>query len=393
MILISAKKVRLWYRIHKWTSLICTLIILMACVTGLPLIFVDELNPLLQPHIKPASVSADTPMANLDDMVAEAQKRFPLFHPFAMWWDDDEPRVFVSMSQVANPTNAQTRLTVFDAHTGQILEFPNPTANIMGIVLRLHREMFLGTIGDFIMAGMAFSFVISLASGVLVYGPFTRRLAFGTYRHDRPRRTRWFDLHNLLGIVIVTWGLIVGATGIMNALSTQLFSVWRAQAMPQILAPYRGKPIPTHRESLDTAVKRVADALPWAEQTSVLFPNAILGSPRHYLIWNKGKSPVTSRLFTPVLVDVETGRLSSSKGLPWYLRTLEVSRPLHFGDYGGMPLKIIWALFDLALIAVLLSGVYLWLSRRKRPVEEELNRLVKLEELATGKTTVGTLAL
>jgi uncharacterized iron-regulated membrane protein len=90
-------------------------------------------------------------------------------------------------------------------------------------------------------------------------------------------------------------------------------------------------------------------------------------------------------------VDAESGHITLAKSLPWYIRTLEVSRPLHFGDYGGMPLKIIWALFDVALITVLLSGLYLWLSRRRTPVEDELNRLVKLEELAEETPAAGVL--
>jgi hypothetical protein len=28
--------------------------------------------------------------------------------------------------------------------------------------------------------------------------------------------------------------------------------------------------------------------------------------------------------------------------LPWYIHAIECSRPLHFGDYGGIPLKIMW---------------------------------------------------
>jgi len=43
-----------------------------------------------------------------------------------------------------------------------------------------------------------------------------------------------------------------------------------------------------------------------------------------------------------------------------------VSQPLHFGDYGGLPLKIIWALLDIVTIVVLGSGLYLWLDRRQR---------------------------
>jgi uncharacterized iron-regulated membrane protein len=63
--------------------------------------------------------------------------------------------------------------------------------------------------------------------------------------------------------------------------------------------------------------------------------------------------------------------------LPWYLTALLVSQPLHFGDYGGMPMQIIWALLDIATIIVLGSGLYLWLKRgntvpaaRKNPAHE-----------------------
>jgi uncharacterized iron-regulated membrane protein len=145
--------------------------------------------------------------------------------------------------------------------------------------------------------------------------------------------------------------------------------------------------MPSHFESVDAAVKEVANALPRNEISSVLFPNAIFGSPRHYLVWTRGKSPVTSRLFTPALVDVENNALTVSTGLPWYLRALEVSRPLHFGDYGGLPLKILWALFDLALIFVLVSGLYLWLSRRRTAIEQELDHLITLDEQHPGALT------
>jgi len=46
------------------------------------------------------------------------------------------------------------------------------------------------------------------------------------------------------------------------------------------------------------------------------------------------------------------------------------------GDYGGVPLKIIWILLDLVTIAVLGSGLYLWISRRASPVAEAEAELV-----------------
>ncbi len=118
-----------------------------------------------------------------------------------------------------------------------LLEVPKDHFDLTGFLLRLHSEIFLGLPGELTMGVMALTFVLSLVSGALVYGPFMRRLEFGTYRRDGPERTRWFDLHNLLGIVTLTWALVVGATGVMNALSTPLFGLWRAQTLPKECFP------------------------------------------------------------------------------------------------------------------------------------------------------------
>jgi uncharacterized iron-regulated membrane protein len=378
---LTAKTVRAWYRIHKWTSLVCTALLLMACVTGLPLVFEEELDSLLQPHVAPAQVEAGTPYASVDPMVAQARLRFPALRPFSVVWDDDEPRIFVNMSPSDDPKDGEIRQMIFDAHTGRLLELPNEHFDLTGFLLRLHSEIFLGLPGELTMGVMALTFVFSLVSGALVYGPFMRRLKFGTYRANGARRTKWFDLHNLLGMVTLTWALVVGATGVMNALSTPLFGLWRAQTLPKIMAPYRGKPVPTRLRSVDASVKEVAAVLPRMQISAVVFPNPVFSSSRHYLVWAQGKTPVTSRMLTPTLVDVESGTLILSRGLPWYLRVLELSRPLHFGDYGGLPLKIIWGLFDVALIVVLVSGLYLWLSKRRSPIERELDLLVLRESL------------
>ena len=56
--------------------------------------------------------------------------------------------------------------------------------------------------------------------------------------------------------------------------------------------------------------------------------------------------------------------------MPWYVKALSLSGPLHFGDYGGLFLKMVWAVLDVITIIVLASGLYLWVARvrAKRPV-------------------------
>ena len=100
----------------------------------------------------------------------------------------------------------------------------------------------------------------------------------------------------------------------------------------------------------------------------VAFPGTIYSSTSHYTVFLRGNTPLTSRLLKPALIDAETGKLTDTRDMPWYVSTLFIAQPLHFGDYGGVPLKIIWAILDVLTITVLVTGLYLWLRRRRTGV-------------------------
>lgn len=365
--------VRRWAWIHKWTSLMCTAFLLLICVTGLPLVFKDELEGLLDDGLPYASVPAQRPSVSLDHIAEISRKMYPGEVIIYMFADDDEPKIQVGMvkswDDFAKDRRSQHAIK-FDAHTAQVLKESKPFRaegrGFLEIMLALHRDLFAGLWGELFMGVMALLFVVAIASGIAVYGPFTRKLEFGTIRSDKSLRTRWLDLHNLLGVVTLAWALVVGTTGIINELSTPLFALWQQTDVKALLAPMRGQPVPDAAvmSSPQAAFDTAQTAFPEMTAVSVGFPGSPFGSPYHYVVWTKGRTPLTSRLFSPVLVDARNGKFEGAVAMPWYLRALEVSRPLHFGDYGGMPLKIIWALLDLVTIIVLGSGLYLWLSRR-----------------------------
>ncbi|HEY0236812.1 MAG TPA: PepSY-associated TM helix domain-containing protein [Afipia sp.] len=370
---------RRWFWIHKWSSLVCTAFLLVICITGLPLVFREEIADLLDDSLPYASVPDGAPAVSIDRLISKSRELYPTETVISAFVDDDEPKILISMAPSWEAFNANRRSAhwiKFDSHTGQILKQSKPFnedgPTFLGTMLSLHRDLFAGLPGELFMGAMGLLFVIAVVSGVVVYGPFMRKLDFGMVRTNRSQRLKWLDLHNVIGIVLLGWLMVVGLTGVINELSKPLFGLWQQTDVKDMLAPMRGKPIPADTElsSPQAAYDAVKAALPDMITSSVVFPGSPFGSPYHYLVWTKGKEPLTSRLFSPVLVDARTGALTSIVTMPWYLRALEVSRPLHFGDYGGMPLKIIWALLDLASIAVLGSGLYLWLSRRKSSASE-----------------------
>lgn len=373
----TTKTLKRWLLLHRWSSLICTLFLLMLCLTGLPLIFGDEIDAKLNPHPPYEDLPASTPMANLDSIVHTTRTRYPKDVLTYIFIDDDEPQIIANLSsswqEFMKPRSDSNHYIRFDARTAKVLEDASAAKasrrTFIQLMLDLHRGMFVDLPGELFLGLMGLLFVIALVSGIVLYSPFMKKMGFGTIRRERSRRLKWLDLHNLLGIVTLAWTGIVGLTGIMNELSTPLFGIWQITDVKAMLEPYKGKPVPGPGElhSLQAAFDTTHLAVPQNNISSLVFPGSPYGSPQHYLIWTKGNSTLRSRLFNPVLVDARDGSLTKVVTMPWYLRALEVSRPLHFGDYGGLPLKIIWAIFDLITIVVLISGLYLWWARRKLP--------------------------
>jgi uncharacterized iron-regulated membrane protein len=381
----AASTIKTWYLVHKWTSLVCTIFLLIICLTGLPLVFHHEIEHWLDDGKPLSDVPASTPPANLDKLIGTARSMYPGEAVDYLFFDPDEPQVYVGMAKKPGDGQVSGHAVRMDGRTGDVLLDGPPYAqdrfSFMGIMLALHVDLFAGLPGELFLGFMGLLFCVAIVSGVVLYGPFMKKLEFGTVRAARSTRLKWLDLHNLLGIVTLVWAFVVGVTGVINELSTPLFRLWQSTELVRILEPYKGETVPTELASAQSAADTARKALPGNEVSFIAFPGNAFGSPHHYIAWMRGDSPLTSRLNTPVLIDGKTGELTTVARMPWYLTALELSRPLHFGDYAGMPLKILWALLDIITIIVLVSGLYLWLARR-RATDARIAELVRKHQAA-----------
>ena len=360
------------YFIHKWSSLICAFFLLIALITGLPLVFKDEIEEGFGNQAVHAAVSEAAPRADLDAILQIARGPQGLYPGEAVRWislEDDRPEVWVALAPSYHAERKLDHVVKFDAYSGKILarqpSAATATPTVIGMLFWLHKELLAGFVGEMMLAVTGLLLIVATVSGVVLYSPYMRKQRFGLVRRNRGRRLKWLDLHNLLGITTAAWVLVVGITGVMNEISEPAYDGWRTKTLATMLGPYEGKPMPVELASVQEAVATVSRALPDMKIRSVRFPDGELGSPHHYLVWAMGDSPLTSRLYRPALVDAVTGQLASVGEVPWYLTAVQLARPLHFGDYGALPLKLLWAALDAIAIAVLGSGMYLWLARRR----------------------------
>jgi uncharacterized iron-regulated membrane protein len=376
-----------WFLVHKWTSLVCTLFLLMLCVTGLPLVFAEEIAHLTgaDPEAAPAAPGAQP--ANIDQLVSTALAQYPGDVPLFFGWDDHSPSVYVNTGARPDTPPPEMHTAIMHGYTGEVLPAPQFNEGVMFFLYRLHTDLFVGLPGMLFLGAMALLFAVAIVSGLVLYGPFMRKLRFGTVRTGRSRRLAWLDLHNVLGIVTLGWAFVVGITGAINTLAGPLEQAWQAEQLGEFAARYEGRPRPTQLASLDDAVATAREAEPGMTPAFVSFPGTGYSGDHHYGVFMHGNTPLTERLYRPVLIDAETGELTAQPQLPTYMTVLLLSQPLHFGNYGAMPLKILWGLLDLLTIMVLVSGLYLWFKRGNADA-----RIRELERIAAGHDADGARA-
>jgi len=352
------------------------LFLLMLCITGLPLIFIHEIDLALGNTAEPPEL-AEVPAqaATLAEIIDDALQRRPGDVVQFLVADPEEPDLwFVRLG--ATPHSADiSAFYAYDARTGEFLNEYPLQGGFTNLMLRLHTDMYAGLPGTLFLGFMGLLLGVSLISGTVLYGPFMRKLRFGTVRWHRSAQLKWLDLHNLLGIATLVWLLVVGLTGVINTLSIPIFDRWQATQLTEMTAPYRNLPAAEDYGSPDQALAAVRAAVPDMQLSFMAFPGNDFTDSRHYMAFMQGSTAWSSKLLTPFLVDARADRVVAESTMPWYVSTLLLSQPLHFGDYGGMPLKLLWAVLDIIAILILGSGIYLWIKARNVSFEEWLGRL------------------
>ena len=373
----SAQGISRWYVVHKWSSLICTVFVLMACVTGLPLVFHEEIDQIEAWIAGEDERQAPTvaPTLSMDVLAASAKQERPHAHLQLLFREPSDPGIVgFAMGETIESPVVDSEFLRLDEKTGESKGTERIDEGVMGILFLVHTELYAGLGGTLFLGVMAMVFLMAVVSGVVLYAPFMRNRAFAVIRVAKGDRTRWLDLHNALGIVLLVWMFVVSATGVINTWGSPMIQFWLLNDVQQMIADDRAGVTAPEAElaSVQAAIDLSAREIPEGELSFVAFPGSEFSSDRHYLVFFNGKTPVSSRLLKPVIVNAYSGELIAAPGLPWYLNALLLSQPLHFGDYGGIGFKIAWALLDFAMIMLLWSGLVLWWRKRHETPEIDI---------------------
>ncbi len=346
---------------HGILGLAFAAIIYLVCLTGTIAVFAHDIARWEQPDAP--SITAFAPGA-LDRAVRFAQESGPT-----------HATLYVSLPSLEEPeagiiayTPALHREWAADRN-GTLTERRTPIADFLvdlHVALHLPRAW-----GGFIVGLTGVALLSSLMSGILAH-PRIFKDAFHL-RRGGTRRVQEADLHNRLGIWALPFHVAIALTGALLGLSTLIVGV-----LAMLL--YRGDTAKVYGLFTEAppAINAVAAPLPPLEpMLAEARRRGGSATPHQLIIERAGRtdarltvSSERDRLLVPqdtTIFDVKGNVVKDRHPADLVLgtRMLGGIGQLHFGWFGGLPVRLLYGLLGLALCIVTSRGVTIWLARRR----------------------------
>jgi uncharacterized iron-regulated membrane protein len=361
----KAKITRLLYSWHKWTGIVGGAFLLVILATGTAAVFKNEIDWLVTPALRIEPIGEKL---SLDARLAavEAAYRDVRVNSFSISQDDETADVF------ALGDTEETRKTVFvDPYTSEITG-ERAGETLANVIRQTHvRFYFFGANGRIAVGVFGIVLLISSITGLIIYFPFIRvvfRQGLRFWQLRDGTRAWNADLHKLVGIVTLVFNLILGATGAVLGLENLAQYYKPLQSAIHAQPDKALKPESTAgRASLDAAAFGAGDALPGFEAKRIVLPRE---NKNHFVLYGNVDGRFERGGASFVVADTQSGialQTHSAATVSTGVWLYNLNEPLHFGDFAGVWMKIVYFLFGLTGSGLAVTGfVILYLRKRGR---------------------------
>lgn len=355
---------KLFWRLHSLTGLIVGLGLLVVGFAGILLLFHEQIDASARPGelVVTPTESGRLPFGEL---VATVDAALPEFAVVGWTLGPRDPARADQIAVLDLKTRERFEMTV-DPYRGTVLSAPHRHEDsVREQLLALHRGFYLGNPGRAISGVFGLALCFQCVSGLWIYRRFWRTLF--RLRLRSSARLLFGDLHRLVGVWAVGFLLLVAVTGAY----WNLTHVAQNGISPARKEPPRGEPITVRVAPgdlpLDAILARAGEALGGFEPSAMAIPAEPGGK---VLVWGRPRAAAfwRSRDGSRLTFDVVTGELvamQDQRKFPLKAQVLDAFEPLHYGDFGGFPIKALWAFGGMSPGLLTLSGTLIWLKRRR----------------------------
>ncbi|MBT0585980.1 PepSY-associated TM helix domain-containing protein [Alteromonas oceanisediminis] len=390
------------YKVHSWVGLITGILLFVIAFTGALSVFGrPEIKIWANPDIR-HGIEMDA--AQIEAVVREQAAALPeayhqeilIFLPgtrtyphLTIVFEDHENQHAVLLT-VDNET-----MSVINQREGTPREvFAARQVDIADFIVDFHADLHLGRPVGLLLTGLlGLTLMASIVTGFIIHRQKLRQLF--TFRWKKSTDITLADSHRLFGV----WGLlfngVIAFTGAFLGLATVLlipaaafvsfsgdqeklidtFNTTPQPVLAQVHQPTQIAPVLTHATTFDEDMRvEVVTIYGFDDQNAKVYASGV-GSEAvaRQLLSYQGATGDFIEAF---------GQFGKVGGIS--AQILDLMFPLHFGNFGGIFVKLLWTLLGVSTALLPLSGMMMWIERGQRSANpqyshstyQRFNRLV-----------------
>jgi uncharacterized iron-regulated membrane protein len=353
--------------LHTWGGLLFGWLLFVIFFTGTLTVFDKEITYWMQPelhHLRPAPPNIDAAAQQLADLASESKR----------WWiklpDSREPAARIFWQQQG--LSGDHRL---DPASGHVLKVRDTRGG--DFFYRFHYQLHLDRPGIWIVGAAAMVMLVALVTGLVIHHRIFKD--FFTFRPDASPHRAWLDIHNVTGVLVLPFHLMITFTGLM---------IFWAIYMPAGVDVFYGGDAEAANADLEQRIERpqanvFAPLLPLSEFERRARDHRDSGTTEWIEVTHPGDRHATvtvtrlpddhlALLSDRVTFDGATGDILQvwKAAQPAFL-TYSVMMGLHYIWFDKTPIRWLYFLMGLAASTMIATGLVLWTVKRRERRSEQ----------------------
>ena len=293
---------RIVWRWHFYAGMIIAPTLIVVAATGALYIFKDELEGVLHPGVIYVEPAAER--VSYEQQLAAARAAVPSNYRIGLM------QVFMNPKRATALTMAGDKFQFgyVDPYRGHYLGSIEQQGSFFDIVLKLHRQLFLGTTGRIVVELTTCWAIVLAATGIYLWWPRKAKQVWGVWL-PRLRRKPYVvlrDLHSVSGIYVAIVTIVISLTGLIYTYSWGTgfqYAAQKTDAYDMFAKPMLSKCPPAAKDlPMDRIVEIAQQRMP-GNNLTVWFPRVPNGV---YLVTaNNERGPGVNELLS---IDRASGR-------------------------------------------------------------------------------------
>lgn len=352
--------------LHNIFGLKLSLFLGFVCLTGTIATVAHEIEWLYKPEVRATAFERGS--ENWGALWAAAQRAYPEATLGGIGSYDRTHVGYFAKSVSATDAAGKSFTIYVDPGTGQVTghEYGRSLQDAMRA---LHYYLFIPRdVGFYLVTSLAFVLLGSLVTGLIVYKKFWRGF-FKRPRTDRNLRTLMGDLHRLIGLWSTWFVAVISLTSIYYFFEWDMVD-WES-ATPAVPADSMIETASADQIARWTALARAAK--PGFAITGIALP---YGETEPVIVQGHWQAALVRERADAVFIDPATDRIVGQRtahAMGVGERIVHTVDPLHFGTFGGLVTRLIWAAFGLLLTGLAFSGAYIYAKRSRIAIRDGIN--------------------